>query len=193
MSRDTAHGMHGHWATNHFVMSATGPIGPGLLYHYFLFKGHTGNIGGDAFDGLLWNADLRGHHLWAIIRMQVSLNENLKRASPSGAGQHHLSCKAGLNVVRMGGAGPFFLYPAKAPRIIPVKIRRTCVTGEIVHITLPALRIRVPAPAQKALRPRSNRQPFIGDGGVPVWIGLTDTNRAPRDFNLEPALIGLLS
>ena len=150
MSRDTAHGMHGHWAANHFVMSATGPVGPGLLYHYFLFKGHTGNIGGDAFDGPRWNTDLIGYHPWAIIRMQVSLSENLEDGLRLlAAGQYHLSCKVGLNRVRMGRRWPiFFSIPAEGrPRIIPSKksvfccarcidnqIRRICVTGEIVHI-----------------------------------------------------------
>ena len=59
-------------------MSATGPIGPGYAIFRFLFKGHTGNIGSDAFDGLRWNPDLRGHHLWAVIRLRVSLGENLE-------------------------------------------------------------------------------------------------------------------
>ena len=116
--------MHGHRAANHFVMSATGPIGPGLLYHYFLFKGHTGNIGGDAFNCLRRNTGLVGHHSRAVIPVQVSFGENLEDGSRVlTAGQRYLSFEARLHAFRMGRRGRIFLsVPTKGRSgIVPCK------------------------------------------------------------------------
>ena len=72
MSRNTAHGVHRDRPTDHRVVLASGPVGPGLVNLDLLLECGVRQFGGDATNRIGRNADRRRDGVWRIAVVKIA-------------------------------------------------------------------------------------------------------------------------